>query len=119
MTLPQNVKDAVVYVDGGFDDCDNGEWRTIRAELHRLSDELDDYKNASLHSADDLAAKDAEIERLQNALAKHVDQVCGLQYRLAAANALLRFVSRYINPRHYPEAIKRIDAHLQGAGDEA
>ncbi|HXS04865.1 MAG TPA: hypothetical protein VN731_10340 [Rhodanobacter sp.] len=50
---------------------------------------------------------------------EHVCVVERLESRLAAANALLRYLSRYLDPRHYAEAIKKIDEHLQGAGDEA
>lgn len=41
MTLPQNVRDAVAYVDEVFDDCDNGEWQTIRAHLMSQEAEID------------------------------------------------------------------------------
>jgi hypothetical protein len=48
-TLPQPVREAVEYCDGIFDDADNGEWATIRAELLRLARE-----NADLRSTIDL-----------------------------------------------------------------
>ena len=115
MTLPQNVKDALAYVDGGFDDCDNGEWRTIRAELHRLSDELDDYKNASLHSADDLAAKDAELASSHAAELRLSIRADLAESRLAAANALLREIGKMADGTLCDE----VRDYLQGAGDEA
>lgn len=37
--LPEPVREAVVYCNEIFDDADNGEWQTIRAELLRLARE--------------------------------------------------------------------------------
>jgi|SRR6185437_6464619 len=38
-TLPPEVAEAIKYVDGIFDDADNGEWSTVRTHLHRLAEE--------------------------------------------------------------------------------
>lgn len=112
MTLTQPVQDAM---DSADNDCGleltyltRDEWQTIRAELHRLTEiaEGADSLVIRLHDVTEAFQRsDEQAERLGN--------------RLAAANALLLDVSRYLDPRHYAEAIKRIQFHLQGAGDEA
>jgi len=38
-TLPPEVAEAIKYVDGIFDDADNGEWSTVHTHLHRLAEE--------------------------------------------------------------------------------
>ena len=89
MTLPQNVVDA----DPHPLSTGPTKWRAERCVTHHHACDCREWEHA------------CEIESLQS--------------RLAAANALLRDVSRYLDPRQYPNAIKRIDEHLQGAGDEA
>lgn len=37
-TLPPEVAEAIKYVDGIFDDADNGEWSTVRTHLHILAE---------------------------------------------------------------------------------
>lgn len=73
MTLPQNVKDAVGQLD----------YTTLPLTAER---NLRAWQTISAH----LLSQEAEIGRLQAGFAKHVDRVCELQSRLAAANALLR-----------------------------
>lgn len=74
-----------------------------------------------------LRGLEADNARLQSGLAKHVDRVCELQSRLAAANALLRSIAAYCPPEHecqqglpsdLCEACK-LREYLHGAGDEA
>jgi hypothetical protein len=104
ITLEQ-VRDALRNM-GGKPTNNFNQWAdAIDAHLLSLDDELADYKNASLHAADDCTAKDAEIERLQS--------------RLAAADALLRNIAgcQWFN-REAPATVELIDAHLQGVGDE-
>ena len=92
MALPKDVQGAVDSLECEIADPEDcTAWQTIRAHL---------------------LSQDAEIERLQSGIAKHVNSVCDLQSRLAAADALLRECLRYLNPHHYPDTIKRIDAHL-------
>ena len=100
MTIPQNVKDAVERGDRFFSPDEsaamsNGDWLTIRAELHRLS-EIDDSVEPLVIRLGDVTA---ELER---------------------ANALLRDIAgcQWFN-REAPATVELIDAHLQGAGDEA
>jgi len=38
-TLPPEVAEAIKYVDGIFDDADNGEWSTVRTHFHRVAEE--------------------------------------------------------------------------------
>lgn len=72
-----------------------------------------------------LLIQDAEIERLQSGLAKHVNRVCDLQSSLAAADALLRDIKNWdVDAAQgtclmVPHSLRsRIQAHLQGAGNE-
>ncbi len=97
MTLPQNVKDAVGNVDACRLETFDADWLKIKA---------------------DLLSYEAEIEWLQAGLAKHVDRVCELESRLAAANALLLECQQTVMSLH-PATYERIQSHLQGAGDEA
>lgn len=62
-------------------------WQTIRAELTRLTEIAD--------AVDPLVIRLGEVTT-----------------RLEAADALLRECTRYLNPHHYPDTIKRIDVHL-------
>jgi chromosome segregation ATPase len=88
----------------------------------RLED-WDDMRRRAESAESRLAAAKAEIEQLQAGLAKHVNRVCELQDRLAAANALLRecygfMESQSIDQRSWGETLslgEKIDAHLQGA----
>ena len=97
--MDENVSKAVAAADAAMVGCGDTEgvrlWQTIRARLVEL---------------------EAENERLQSGLATHADRVCELQSRLAAADALLRECTRYLNPHHFPDTIKRIDAHLSELG---
>jgi len=114
MTLPQVIQDALGRVqiiadtESEWADIAIEDWQTIRAELHRLTEIAEGVEPLVIRLGEVTEAfqrSDEQAERLGN--------------RLAAANALLLDVSRYLGPRHYAEAIKRIQSHLQGAGDEA
>jgi len=120
MKLPQVVQDAVERADAnrkvvpvntfgqGLIVFRADDYDTIRAELHRLTEIAEGVEPLVIRLGEVTEAfqrSDEQAERLGN--------------RLAAANALLLDVSRYLDPRHYAEAIKRIQSHLQGAGDEA
>jgi len=47
----------------------------------------------------------------------HHATITDMAKRLEAADALLKDVSRYLDPRHYTEVINRIDKHLRESGD--
>jgi hypothetical protein len=69
-----------------------------------------------------LLSQDAEIARLQSGITKHVNSVCDLQSRLAAAYALLRECRRFAAwaGKHLPEALpvyEKLDAHLSENAD--
>jgi hypothetical protein len=73
MALPKDVQDAVKFANAECGkssdftfDMSGADWQTIHAHLLSLDDELADYKNTSLHAADDCVAKDAEIARLRD-----------------------------------------------------
>jgi hypothetical protein len=109
MTIKPEALAAMRYVDGVFDGCDNGEWKTIRAEL---------------------LAMDAEIDRLT----KWSEQLSGMKFsdrmhaalksraeiaesRLAAADALLRELGEW-DLMNTPAAIaiqldRKIETYLQ------
>ena len=74
-TLRPEVRGAVEYCDGIFDDADNGEWATIRAELLRLAD-----SNATLDQA----------------LSKHVFRCTELQQRAEKSEAELTAIKAKI-----------------------
>lgn len=101
MTLPQNVKDAVAYVEEVFDDCDNGEWQTIRAHLLSQESEID-----RLRANNDKLYR--EHVALQNA-------TVAAESRLAAADALLREIGKMADGT----LCDKVRDYLQGAGDEA
>jgi len=143
MTLTKNVKDAVSRVDRSLREwriCQSP-WQTIRAHLMSQAAEIDrlsqesaqqfirarDWAELSGKNEDRaslaesrLAAAKAEIEQLQAGLAKHVNRVCELQSRLAAANALLRecrrMAARLLPTPH--DLYEQIDAFLQGAAHD-
>jgi hypothetical protein len=143
MAMTRPVQDAIDRADN---DCGleltyltRDEWQTIRAELHRLTEIAEGVVPLAIR----LGEVTTELERMRGIVAAcaneagaAVSPTCSEQFlsdvpleiravcrnaesRLAAANALLLDVSRYLDPRHYAEAIKRIQSHLQGAGDEA
>ena len=91
-TLPPEVAEAIKYVDGIFDDADNGEWSTVRTHLHRLAEEnarlLAANKDSMLHYNDcraDLAKAESERDTLKARIAEAMAQQWGREEGLFAA----------------------------------
>lgn len=117
MTLPQNVKDAVISIDDS---------ETVAATPHPDWNALvkiisaDDWQIISAH----LLSQAAEIDRLRanndKLYREHValqNATVAAESRLAAANALLGKVYAYLD-RFDPnsEVYDEVESHLQGAG---
>jgi len=113
-TLPSEVAEAIKYVDGIFDDADNGEWSTVRNHLHRLAEE-----NARLT---------AEVERLlecNGILGSACDtDFARAQYAEANLNALkariaeARRVMLGTYPAHGSGYVQIVCDPTKGIGDE-
>lgn len=111
MTIPQNVADAVGAADAAYGLYSSGfsghrHWQTIRTHLLSQESEIDRLRE-STHYANGVA----------DLAMKHRDLA---ESRLAAANALLWEVYAYIDMfAPNSELYDEVEAHLQGAGDEA
>jgi|SRR6185312_8378577 len=66
----------------------------------------------------DLDAENARLRKIEEERWSVVATRNAAVMRAEKADALLRHVSRYIEPWKFPDARKAIEAHLQGAGDE-
>ena len=117
MTLPQPVQDAV---DSADNDCGleltyltRDEWQTIRAHLLSQEAEIDRLQH-DLSDADERSALRSR-ERTEAVMRAEL-----AESRLAAANALPRDIAgcQWFN-REAPATVELINAHLQGAGNEA
>jgi TPR repeat protein len=75
------------------------------AEEHRL---------ARLYTEQALRDRDAEIARLNAECQQHLTRALENGQAAMQSEALLRDVSRYLDPRHFSEVIARINAHVGG-----
>jgi hypothetical protein len=62
-----------------------------------------------------LRDQEAEIARQYECIRSHGLVTRKAEGRAEQADALLRDLSRYVDPRQYPEAVARINAHFAGA----
>ena len=94
MALPQNVKDALKLMDGCISTLPEGnelDWQTIRAHL---------------------MSQDAEIELLRVGCEQNLLHAQMAESRLAAADALLRFVRTRFDAYMDDSDRASIEAHL-------
>ena len=99
-TLPPEVAEAIKYVDGIFDDADNGEWSTVRTHLHRLAEE-----NARLLAANRDCVD--HFEQMRTELAS-------LKARIAEARRVM--LGTY--PAHGSGYVQIVCDPAKGVGDE-